>query len=64
MTSLALTRLALEFRQSAGELLLASRNALANAEALEEVICNGTDEEKKEALRLALAPTPSRLQGT
>jgi hypothetical protein len=49
---LPLMEMALRSRAHADELLLASRAARMNAEFLETIICEGTDEEVRDALRL------------
>lgn len=49
---LLLTQAALLARKEADELLMASKQARDNASALEEIICNGTDEEVNAALKL------------
>jgi len=49
---LLLTEHALRCRSHSEELALASRAARKNAEALEEIICNGTEAEVLEALKL------------
>lgn len=54
---LLLTQAALISRNEGRELLIASKCAIDNAEMLEEIICNGTDEEVAKALRLILDPT-------
>lgn len=49
---LLLTQAALISRNEGRELLIASKCAIDNAEMLEEIICNGTDEEVNAALKL------------
>lgn len=48
-----LTQNAIEMRARAAALLTAYKNTLANAEALEVVVCNGNDDEVKEAVKLS-----------
>lgn len=61
---LLLTQAALLARREADELLMASYNARTNAEAMEEIICNGSDEEVKAALHMFHNPAVGKFSSS